>query len=66
MWSAIVFLAPIPPAFFGSSHDFVAFEPQTSAHHIRRGWSPFDDIRLYLLIYVNKGETMFARITSRH
>jgi hypothetical protein len=80
--SAIVSGLPIPPALFGSSQDFVDFELEYEAsddylNFLRvfdvtlvmrttlRGWRSFD-IRSPLLIYVSKGEPVFARITSEH
>jgi hypothetical protein len=80
--SAIVSGPPIPPAFFGSSQDFVDFELEYEAsddylNFLRvfdmtvvmrttlRGWRSFD-ICLPLLIYVRKGERVFARLTSEH
>jgi hypothetical protein len=78
--SSIVSGLPIPPAFFGSSQDFVDFELEYEASDdylnflgefdvavmmrtALRGGRSFD-IHFPLLIYVSKGESVFARTTS--
>jgi hypothetical protein len=80
--SAIVSGPPIPPAFFGSSQDFVDFELEYEASDDYLNCPRvFDvtlvmrttlrgwrsfDVRLPLLNYVRNGEPVFARITGEH